>query len=140
MLAGLNVFLLDTDVVFFHDPYKYLKSRFANYSLFSLSDSSVDVAKGNGGVWYLQNVLSRGPIAQRLLAAFEERTLCLVNRSDLPTIRYTDFRTGAPADRLLDELEDQLDRVEAQRSKHIPALKRAAAMPPQERAVATAYI
>jgi hypothetical protein len=103
VLAGLNVFLLDTDVVFFHDPYKYLKSRFANYSLFSLSDSSVDVAKGNGGVWYLQNVLSRGPIAQRLLAAFEERTLCLVNRSDLPTIRYTDFRTGAPADRLLDD-------------------------------------
>ena len=64
--------MLDTDVVFFHDPYTYLKgAQLRRYSLVCLSDSSVDSAKANGGVWYLQNVLPHGPIAQQLLAAFE---------------------------------------------------------------------
>ena len=78
VLGGLNVFMLDTDVVFFHDPYPFFKAQFANHSLFCLSDSSVHAAKANGGVWYLQNVHPRGPIASQLLAAFEGRTLRLI--------------------------------------------------------------
>ena len=89
---------LDTDVVFFHDPYPFFKSEFGNHSLFCLSDSSVHAAKANGGVWYLQvlpltshasgahaprcgcssppplalqNVRPDGPIAAQLLAPFE---------------------------------------------------------------------
>merc|ERR1719424_2227960 len=108
-MAGLNVFMLDTDVVFFHDPYIYLKgAELRDYSLVCLSDSSVDSAKANGGVWYLQNVVPHGPIAQQLLAAFEERTLRLINSSSprrdiLPPVRYTDYKPGAAADRLLDD-------------------------------------
>jgi len=88
VMAGLNVFMLDTDVVFFHDPYTYLKgSELRDYSLFSLSDSSVDSAKANGGVWYLQNVVPHGPIAQQLLAAFEV-TSCACTLHSAPSASH----------------------------------------------------
>ena len=44
-------------------------------------DSKREAAKANGGVWYLQNVHPRGPIASQLLATFEGRTLRLINAS-----------------------------------------------------------
>ena len=48
--------------MFYRDPYPYFKGRFANYSMFSLMDSSVTYAKTNGGTWYFQPHHANGPV------------------------------------------------------------------------------
>ncbi|GIL82746.1 hypothetical protein Vretifemale_11618 [Volvox reticuliferus] len=76
-----NVFLVDTDVIFFDDPYVYFKSPpFANFTiinqpevLYDQSDYAIET-EPNGGVLYIQNAAPDGPAAW-LLAEVVHRIL-----------------------------------------------------------------
>ena len=79
--AGLNVLLLDSDVVVSRSPYPYLKSPryFGGFHAVVLSDSTgaASPLHINGGVWYLQNCSKYGPLRQlfRRFDAHVKRTL-----------------------------------------------------------------
>ncbi|KAL1504902.1 hypothetical protein AB1Y20_008670 [Prymnesium parvum] len=102
---GYNALLLDSDIVLFHDPYRFFKGELAAYSLISLCDSSAGVASTNGGVWYAQNASLDGPVVA-LFAQFERHVITLLNDAAAKppkVIRYTpSFRRGnQPADVML---------------------------------------
>ncbi|KAG2435830.1 hypothetical protein HXX76_007025 [Chlamydomonas incerta] len=78
---GYNVFLTDTDVIFFDDPYVYFKSPpFANYTVINQPETLYDQAdygvesEPNGGVLYIQNAAPAGPAAW-MLAEVTDRLL-----------------------------------------------------------------
>ena len=70
--AGLNVLLLDSDVLLSRSPYPYLHGAFGRFTAVVLSDStaSADPLHANGGVWYVHNASRRGPI-RAIFEAFD---------------------------------------------------------------------
>eukprot|EP00798_Chlamydomonas_sp_ICE-L_P030110 gene30110-35086_t len=78
---GYNVLSIDTDVVFYHDPYRFFKAPpFKKYviinqpeTLYSSSDYH-HVNAANGGIIYVQNASPTGPAAW-LLAEVSDRIL-----------------------------------------------------------------
>ena len=79
--AGLNVLLLDSDVLLARDPYQYLKSPpFSGFQAIALSDStgSAKPLHLNGGVWYIQNASADGPL-RALFSRFDEHVRRLLN-------------------------------------------------------------
>lgn len=63
--AGLNMLLLDSDVVIARDPYPYLKGGvLGRFNAIVLGDSTLSASPTNlnGGVWYVQNASRDGPL------------------------------------------------------------------------------
>ena len=103
---GINVLLLDTDVVLFSDPYRHFKGVFANVSLLALNDKSAQPPTAvNGGTLYIQNAAANGPVA-RIFQEFVRRTLPLLNNSRVPLYRYNEKRCPPPA--FFGEVADRL--------------------------------
>ncbi|KAG2437206.1 hypothetical protein HXX76_005869 [Chlamydomonas incerta] len=76
-----NTFIVDTDAIFFDDPYVYFKSPpFANFTIINQpevlynQDDYVNEVRPNGGVLYIQNAAPDGPAAW-LLAEVTDRLL-----------------------------------------------------------------
>ena len=81
MRLNLNPLLLDADIVLFHDPYPLLKGPLANYTLFSLCDSSAGYANVNGGVWYAHGAKQDGPMIH-LFSEFERRAREVLSKGE----------------------------------------------------------
>ena len=94
--AGLNVLLLDSDVLLARSPYPHFHSPpFNQYQAIVLGDSTGAAApmQINGGVWYIQNASRDGPIrevfrrfdqhVQRAIRAPHERTASLFDQTVL---------------------------------------------------------
>ena len=63
--AAINTLLLDSDVVLSRDPYPYLKAPpFSRFHAIVLGDSTgaATPLHINGGVWYVQNASTTGPL------------------------------------------------------------------------------
>ncbi|KAG2441348.1 hypothetical protein HYH02_009940 [Chlamydomonas schloesseri] len=76
-----NTFIVDTDAIFFDDPYVYFKSPpFADFTIINQAevlynqDDYVSEVRPNGGVLYIQNAAPDGPAAW-LLAEVTDRLL-----------------------------------------------------------------
>ncbi|GLI67397.1 hypothetical protein VaNZ11_011582, partial [Volvox africanus] len=88
-----NVFLVDTDVIFFDDPYVYFKSPpFANFTIINQPEVLYDQSDyltetdPNGGVVYVQNAAPDGPAAW-LMAEVVHRILRWIENG-FQTSRY----------------------------------------------------
>ena len=70
---GLNVLLLDSDVVLSRSPYPYLKGHLGRFNAVVLGDDTLSARPlhMNGGVWYIQNA-SRGGALRSLFRRFDE--------------------------------------------------------------------
>ena len=79
--ASLNILLLDSDIVVSRNPYPYLKdpAHFGRFHAVVLSDmtGSANPLHINGGVWYMQNCSSSGPLRElfRRFDRYVARTL-----------------------------------------------------------------
>ena len=86
--AGLNLLLLDSDVLLSRNPYPYLKSPpLSEYEAVVQSDSTGGASPLhlNGGVWYIQNAHADGPL-RALFLRFDEHV-----RNKLATGNGTSF-------------------------------------------------